>query len=1502
VSPPKEIPAHRPRTQLRGAPAAAQPSSIFQPPPPQATVPLRTEEEQQRRAEILAQRAARRQSLGNRRVSFAPEATLHTWDVVDSYRGDGDSTPGSSAGGSSRASTPATASTPASNRRRSSGSVPDFPVTPTPGTAEAPSTPEHAGHDSPATPPSSFNNPDDNILSSSPLSSTAGDEGDDSAFVEDDGGHSDSTDSMDEDENVGDRTFVSAAGETTMGEGELTFTKMDMDDMDIDDEAPRQPMFKKPMRWTFEGATEDVEASSPPRHEAPAPEMEEDDDDAEEMTMDVTRVVGGLLSTSNIPRPTFSFSPKTPQKDVDDDEEMPMDMTRPIGGLLTARPTLVKSPEQEEEESFMDFTRPVGGILSTVNNSEGLDTPQAAEVDDQTMAMDITRPIGGILSNMTQRLKQTMGFGVPQTPAKQDDEEEDEMDVMMDMDITRAIGGIVSAAPSSAQNQLEPPSPTPTTTSEVEMNEDMTMEFTSVLGGIISQAPGGNGRRSSLARRRGGGLMSGEDWARDQAEKQALANSQPEEEVEMDMTMAVGGIIPATTAKAPSETASYPPLPMVGQDDSDEELDEEDFPMDLTVNLGKIFQNRVNPKDEPTPKPSPKQNNPQATAPEEAVIEKTAPPVEQKASPASLAPEAPLAAPTVASPQVDSPTPVNRRATRRSSGASVTTPRVTRGAHRRSLELQQQDLATKQSPAKVASPEQPATPVPTRPTQKSRTPQQKPSPTQEPVATPQAQVATPQNPSTPKPVPEAAKSTPMMSSAKPKTPSKRAANLSTPRKSTTRSTRSTRSTPMRFTSQSTPITTPLKGLGFDKLGLGSPAIVSKLSRRTSLNEDTMAFSPVALPSALLATARQDAEKRELREKEEKKRREEEEKMMDLMSRIQLLTPKKRGGRMSVAVGSMIPGKRALENAEGSQAKRRKSSDGIPSIVKEEQDENMSEIPSGSPLLSGSAKATPKKATPKKETPKKDTPEKVTPKEVTPQKAVPQKSPEQTPMDIEPSSPRPQIRAVNFGDDQVMNDVDVKGGEEEDGDYENISMQEFLEIIDISFLDDLKATAKRRHTGFAPASRRLHDDQEATLEERINAGAATAPMLNAYQHCCQALERYISDGRALIQELEDMVQDDNPLLFKEYIEAPADIRHIMDVQFKQIKTHARLEAKKVWYQWRMEILNNVKNMLESNLKDLKQDEQTIEQHKQQFGPFLPEIKQSWDKTKRELQQLEEMERRIGMDDQDALKTARSQLGELMGRIETARAQTQEKRQHAEKVDSELKEKEAKKAELVASIEEVERIGEMNRGWSENEVNTWKTRCEELEKKSGWTITKALPDGRLEMLYKRELKLLCDPEGKVAPVVELVRKDTTDPATAFLINDLNASISTVRDSKVLLRKIHDYWTTGSDIMANIRRLRARHYTEPRVADDGNLHVKATVLVEELRSKMEISFVVGKQNLECQGVNVRVAYGAISQQAVQDMLADWAGQWREGVTEVVEKCLADKRRGGVAVSVKG
>ncbi|KAI5298450.1 hypothetical protein KEM56_004057, partial [Ascosphaera pollenicola] len=133
-------------------------------------IPLRTEEEQQAAArereererreqkkQALEHREARRKSLANRRVSFAPEATLHTWNVVE-------------------ANDDSTTSSAANSTRHESQFGDDKTHTAASSDPADPSTPDQARNDSRLSPGSVDNVEEYEAFSSSPYGSVAADE------------------------------------------------------------------------------------------------------------------------------------------------------------------------------------------------------------------------------------------------------------------------------------------------------------------------------------------------------------------------------------------------------------------------------------------------------------------------------------------------------------------------------------------------------------------------------------------------------------------------------------------------------------------------------------------------------------------------------------------------------------------------------------------------------------------------------------------------------------------------------------------------------------------------------------------------------------------------------------------------------------------------------------------------------------------------------------------------------------------------------------------------------------------------------------------------------------------------------------------------------------------------------------------------------------------------------------------------------------------------------
>lgn len=125
----------------------------------------------------------------------------------------------------------------------------------------------------------------------------------------------------------------------------------------------------------------------------------------EDQTMDLTTAIGGIQPGPQVPKATDDG-----QESVDEDEELTMEFTSVVGGLIDRksdrRGSLINNQLPSEQllqeehrresgssmmqEENMDMTMAIGGILPSI-------TDQTEPIEDDTMAMDITTAIGAIL-------------------------------------------------------------------------------------------------------------------------------------------------------------------------------------------------------------------------------------------------------------------------------------------------------------------------------------------------------------------------------------------------------------------------------------------------------------------------------------------------------------------------------------------------------------------------------------------------------------------------------------------------------------------------------------------------------------------------------------------------------------------------------------------------------------------------------------------------------------------------------------------------------------------------------------------------------------------------------------------------------------------------------------------------------------------------------------------------------------------------------------------------
>ena len=478
-------------------------------------IALRTEDEQQAAArereereraeaekEASDRREARRKSLANRRVSFAAEATLHTFHEIEYMQ---DSTTSTE---STRRASSVTSQSPAPQNHGYAGSdasdPPSSPMRMADDAAEPSANqqdPSQKGRRrSSAIPPLNFNNPEDDTLGSA-LYSSDSEQADGVAEIQGEeysGSDSEVEDgtvmTVDADEmtsaSMASVRSVSTASESTSLDENLRLAAQRAatqqleddgnDDNDDDDEGEVIPAL---LGWgknnkPSQAPQQHNDPSNRPGDDPPQSPANQDEDGTQmemdmemdtdmNMDMDMTNAVGRIIQPQNV-------SPQQSQ-----DEEMSMDVTQALGGIISKekpsnrrRSVFGKKSVAGKREtlSFGEETMELTTAMGAVHSSRASDASQFDLDGNEDMSMELTTAIGGLVSNpdtkstrdqgrrrtLTAKGKQPdnddatmdMTVGVGRILPVEDDNDEGG-DVTMGMEMTLPLGNIIKPAANS---------------------------------------------------------------------------------------------------------------------------------------------------------------------------------------------------------------------------------------------------------------------------------------------------------------------------------------------------------------------------------------------------------------------------------------------------------------------------------------------------------------------------------------------------------------------------------------------------------------------------------------------------------------------------------------------------------------------------------------------------------------------------------------------------------------------------------------------------------------------------------------------------------------------------------------------------------------------------------------------------------------------------------------------------------------------------------------------
>ena len=1557
-------------------------------------------------------------------MSFAPEATLHTWDVIEYMR---DATASSSASSNGRLSF---APPPARQSWEQESDPPSTPPEQADDDGYLPGEPEHQRdvhqkkrRRSSAIPPMNFNNPDDDDFSSSPASgSSMVDEGSSDMESgnddeEDDEGEEDGDEYESEDDGESTAMSLDAADDTVRSEetestdssltarlrqaSDLAGTRgivydehgeeyRDGDEAEEEEVVDDEEYHDENGDQTMEMVTQDVTNAFKPwanqQNYGPPPmakniiALQDQENinpfspafrhayshrkpqgvpstvgeltemmDSEDMSMDMTRAVGGILQSNHA---GVQYQADDDDDDDDDNDDLSMDMTRAVGGILLSQQSQQQSRAQEVEQDesegndmTMDMTQAIGGILQPQHHDPQV-TPSQPDVheeveddsddhDDNDVSMDMTRAVGGILPAQQ-----------PQEQARDHDDDHTGSLEDQTMDFTQAIGRILQ----QSANRLAPPrsalkrkhtsandgSPMTDDTAPQEPPQrrtaaqatakrrrssavraslgDATMDFTVAMGGIKPGAsPVKQDRRSSLRRRR------------------SSANSSVMDEQTMDLTTAIGGIRQQSN------------LPVIQHPiDEEQEIASPNVDMftESTAVVGDIVsQEAISETHRPsTPRDflSPTRTEVPTTPNHEGHFREA----KDRSAKKLLTP---LFECQVQQSAVKDSAGSGMSSTRKSVGFAEKSP----SSARKSSALSRKTASPHGStPLAVKSPASSRKTPPAAITSPARAQQSPSLVSKSPVTARQSTRSASKSPRSVPNAPSSARKSHLsvIDSAAPVHRSPASARKSpasarrrrpsvAPGNSVLEDTPEAGETPLfadEVTASFSPVrdtemnTAPTEEIVYPTLptpetlhvavasGSESATTPAKTSLERVTTPQPQNHRMVSEAGSPMATSIHTPEQID----------------MDIVDPCSPITEKQLRSS-PIKIASTTPQQPVIEKAHvvgtsrqtpmmhtaGVITPQRSTAQALPSFAL--QPTMILEDPSQAFANSLKAMSTPRKDTgtsPLKRlrgmTPMKSPAKKaMTPRKIaTPKAKTPRLQPKNSAAELAGHQLAQELFAAANSGQMIP----------------KVKLNDFLDKAGIKFME-LALPTKRRFT-VAPnsLSRETTSDAEADtpidLESAVVAGACTMPMLDLFQHSCRELKRYISEGKAFIKTLESDVYADTPPLISAYTSASPQRKAQLDTHLRDVKTNARLRSKEVWYEWRSKLLDGLEDGLAKIKSGLDEDAKVLHDREQLLDTLLPDLLIKHESLQARAIRLEEAAATTSESEKEELDNARRALSAVNAEIEERKRILEDYKQDVQEQDHFLNSYAEARVENLAQIAEADRVKESCRGWTTDEVTSLRASVSALESQTGWKIDSAAGT-KLTMIYRSTLSLFFDTAAFANSAsaaksgnqpISLTYIGNSDdlrpqhqrPLTTekrFFLQLLRAQLQCLeqRDTRIktLLEFVSKGWDVATSVSESIRGLRLEHPVAVAILSDERLGVMADVLLPKVQTKVRVTFEIGagievseEGAMDVQtsvGVSGKVVYGeAYNEKNMEGFLGRRCGGLGEGWVEGVRE----------------
>jgi len=372
--------------------------------------------------------------------------------------------------------------------------------------------------------------------------------------------------------------------------------------------------------------------------------------------------------------------------------------------------------------------------------------------------------------------------------------------------------------------------------------------------------------------------------------------------------------------------------------------------------------------------------------------------------------------------------------------------------------------------------------------------------------------------------------------------------------------------------------------------------------------------------------------------------------------------------------------------------------------------------------------------------------------------------------------------------------------------------------------------------------------------------------------------------------EKDVEQDVPALFHEFTDADDEWKEEILHQLKLIKANNHAVSRSQWYDWKLFWVGQLFEAADDGFTKLESDAKILERIIEETQELLPALRKEYELVMKENEKEAEEVADIEQCDQEYLMELKTSIAEQSSELDVFRTEVAETTAKLERLKERSAEIEAEQKEARDAISDCERIIQIQKNSTKEEVFQLKEKLDALQELHLWRATRIAPDmTQFTYAARYTVSIPCirfKPVPSKVTISRLApplhkRRDPYPHLSDLTLHTAQARVSAMKGgitNRQILQFLSDFWTSVVQLRSQLDVLAVRYPVSVEAVEEcgdttPGFKAVTSVLFSKFKAKAFVKFIFDADtfsnwpmSLASTQCEVEVAYGHLDQQHIR------------------------------------